>query len=114
MDEVLALERRGRGFGVEPESLGGGAHLAASGPAVGCEAAQDPEVETPLRLGETGATGRLQLGGRDLRSRERRGNGWGHRAEVGVFGVKAHLAASVSASRTHRSSGCSATPCALR
>ena len=54
MDEVLARERFERAVRLEPEPLGCCAQLHAAWEAVGLEAAQDPEVELTLRLGEAG------------------------------------------------------------
>jgi hypothetical protein len=114
MDEVFARERLERAIGIDPESRSGLAHLPAAGTAVGCELAQDPEVELALRVGEAGAAGWAELGGRDRRHRERCGHARRQLAWAGAFGVDAHFAASVSASRTQLSCGCSVTPRSLR
>jgi hypothetical protein len=114
VDEVLSGERRERVLGVEPESSGGCEDLAAAGSAVGCEAVQDPEVELALRLGQTAVAGGTELGGRDLGGCERCGNWCRQLAWVSACGLDAHFAASISASRTHFSSGWAAAARLLR
>ena len=114
LDEILARERLKRAIGIDPEPLGRRVHLAAVGAAHGCEIAHDPEVEFALRIGEPCAPGLAELRGRDLCRRERRGHAPRQLAGAGGFAVDAQVAASVRASRTQLSCGCSATPPSLR
>jgi hypothetical protein len=60
------------------------------------------------------ASRRAKLRGRDLHGGERRGHASRHQAGFGVVAVDAHFAASISASRTQLSSGCSEAPASLR
>lgn len=74
VEEIFAGEHVERRVCIEPELGRGRAHLGVARAPPAREAAQDPEVELQLQLGEPRPAGGTQLGRGDLSSRQRRGD----------------------------------------
>src|SRR5262249_28134828 len=110
MDKVLTAKRRQRRLELEAEPFGLSAELLPGRPAALGEAAKDPEVERALRVTEARAARLPQLGGRDLRQRQRRRYAF-RQARVGV---RAHAVAALNAFRIQSASGWPTSPRSLR